>query len=82
MDLNWQEVKKRKLIFLAKGVGSTHTFIDTLWNLADKKKIFLKLQPGQFLRPTENGSLQICQRLGSKALCVVSRLSPWGWSSI
>lgn len=39
MDLNWQ-VKKRKLIFLAKGVGSTHTFIDTLWNLADKKRFF------------------------------------------
>ena len=53
MDLNWQKVKKRKLIFLAEGAGSTHTFVDTLWNLADKKRFFKKLQPGQFLRPTE-----------------------------
>lgn len=40
MHLNWQKAKKRKLIFLAKGGGAAHTFLDTLWNLADKKRFF------------------------------------------
>lgn len=73
------ERQKMKANLLAEGVGMAPTFLNTLWTLADKRKILKEFTAWLILKiGCRNGAPLIYKMLSHEVLCVRFNLNPCG----